>query len=361
MKKQRAKPQPKVERSCKACGKDFLIQHCHTKAGNGIFCSRECYLSVKKRPKVEQTCKRCDKVFLVRASAVNRGVGIFCSQECFNLDRIDKRPKVELKCKQCGTEFRLCQWEINQGRGVYCSQSCSHKAMARQQLTCKHCGLAFYGRPGSTFCSPKCTTESNRRPKVQRTCKQCKKDFSLNQSQVDGGQGSFCSRKCMGLGQRKPLPVSTCQCCGKVFTHKHSNLHKRKYCSKACAGKAVRGAGKKKRVGRPYQHEKWMLAVLNRDKKCVRCGAVENLQAHHLKSWKSHPALRDDISNGVALCVLCHHAQHPKLPLETFVASGGKSVQYCVVCEDGFVVRRKTQRTCSQKCGRELRKQRQPA
>lgn len=130
---------------------------------------------------------------------------------------------------------------------------------------------------------------------------------------------------------------------------------------KACAGKAVRGAGKKKRVGRPYQHEKWMLAVLNRDKKCVRCGAVENLQAHHLKSWKSHPALRDDISNGVALCVLCHHAQHPKLPLETFVASGGKSVQYCVVCEDGFVVRRKTQRTCSQKCGRELRKQRQPA
>lgn len=360
MKKQRAKPRPSVQRTCKACGNDFLVQQWMVDAGNGIFCSRECYLSVKNRPKVDRSCKRCDKTFFVKASAVDRGVGIFCSQECFNLDRIDKRPKVELACKQCGTEFRICQWEINQGRGVYCSQSCSHKARARPQRTCKHCGSTFYGRPGSTFCSAKCSGEGQGQPKVHRTCKSCGKEFSIASGKLKSQTGAYCSTKCMGDGQRRPLSVLTCQCCGKVFEAKRKS---RIYCSRTCSSKVRATSGKKKAAGRGHESDNWVLAVILRDKKCVRCGAIENLQAHHLKSWKHHPELRLDVSNGVALCVLCHHAQHPKLPLERFVASGGKKVQHCIVCEAAFLVRRKTQRVCSRKCGweRKAMLQRAPA
>lgn len=208
----------------------------------------------------------------------------------------------------------------------------------------------FFGRPKSTFCGIECSHAARRQP-IHRTCKQCSKEFFVNQRRIDDGGGVFCSRTCSDEGQKRQLPASTCQCCGKVFTHKHSNLRERKYCSKACAAKAIRGVSKKSNDGRGNDHDKWRLAVILRDKKCMRCGAVDNLQAHHLKTWKSHPELRYEVSNGVSLCPFCHHAQHPKLPLERFVASGGKKVQYCVICETAFLVKKKTQRVCSIKCG----------
>ena len=274
-----------------------------------------------------------------------------------------RRPKVQRTCKRCGKQFLARQYAVDNGRGVFCSQECSWKSKVRPkaQRTCKHCGAVFIGRPNGTFCSNKCTTEANRRPKIQRVCKQCGTHFALDRNQIDRGQGSYCSRACQYEGQKRPRRIYTCLCCGKVFEDPTRNKRKRKYCSRSCGAKASSGKCTKRSDGRPYKHEKWMLAVILRDKKCVRCGVRENLQAHHLKSWKHHPELRSDVENGVALCPLCHHAQHPHLPLEGFVASGGKEVKYCVVCENAFLVRKKTQRVCSQKCGWKRRRQRQAA
>jgi len=184
--------------------------------------------------------------------------------------------------------------------------------------------------------------------KVQRCCKHCGSQFLARQDEVAKGKGVFCSQKCWKESP-KQAPIVTCGCCGKVFEDKGRN--KRKYCSPGCYQQSQRKAEKAKTLSRPHEHDKWALAVILRDKKCVRCEATESLQAHHLKSWKSHPDLRYVVSNGVALCPLCHHAQHPYLPLERFVESGGKKVQYCVVCETAFLVRKKTQRVCSRKCG----------
>jgi 5-methylcytosine-specific restriction endonuclease McrA len=194
-----------------------------------------------------------------------------------------------------------------------------------------------------------------RQPIVQRACGQCGADFLVAPNHIAKGGGKYCSRKCMGQAQTARMPVYTCQCCGKVFKARKRKTP-RQYCSRECAGKVKRLAVKKPFVSRPYQHEKWAMAVILRDKKCSRCGTVENLQAHHLKSWKGHPELRFDLSNGTTLCPLCHHAQHPYLPLEGFVVSGGKSVRYCVVCETAYLVKRKTQRTCSRKCGWERKR-----
>lgn len=55
----------------------------------------------------------------------------------------------------------------------------------------------------------------------------------------------------------------------------------------------------------------WSKAVRERDgHKCVDCGATGYLHAHHIKSWKKHPELRWELSNGKTLCPPCHTVAH---------------------------------------------------
>lgn len=59
-----------------------------------------------------------------------------------------------------------------------------------------------------------------------------------------------------------------------------------------------------------YAHKMWSRKVRERDGRCVSCGAIERLQAHHVLSWHKHTELRYDVSNGVTLCVRCHQKVH---------------------------------------------------
>lgn len=43
---------------------------------------------------------------------------------------------------------------------------------------------------------------------------------------------------------------------------------------------------------------------------CDCCGQTVRLHAHHIKSYKAHPEVRYDVSNGKALCPSCHHKEH---------------------------------------------------
>lgn len=55
------------------------------------------------------------------------------------------------------------------------------------------------------------------------------------------------------------------------------------------------------------QNGVWKIAVKERDGfKCQKCGTLENLTVHHIKSWKEYPRLRFEISNGLTLCNVCH-------------------------------------------------------
>lgn len=302
-----------VQRTCNLCGETFFARQDQVNCGRGVFCSDECSRKAKRQPRVDRACERCGKAFTAKQADIDKGKGRFCSTKCFH--ESPARPKVQRTCKWCGTGFLAHQCNIDKGGGIYCGHECARK--------------------------------SSRTSRVQRSCKQCGNAFTAKQDRVDRGKGIFCSPECFTESQKLPLPVLVCQCCGKVFTDRHRN--NRKYCSSQCYQNARPKAVKM--PARPHGHEKWALAVILRDKKCVRCGAIENLQAHHIESWRSHPELRYDTENGAALCPLCHHAQHPYLPLERFVASGGKLVKYCVVCEKAFLVKRTTQRTCSKKCG----------
>lgn len=53
-------------------------------------------------------------------------------------------------------------------------------------------------------------------------------------------------------------------------------------------------------------------SVLARDGVCRSCGAPNNLHLHHVQPWATHPELRFDPENVIALCRSCHHDAHRK-------------------------------------------------
>lgn len=147
----------------------------------------------------------------------------------------------------------------------------------------------------------------------------------------------FCSVKCRAewrkvnfKGENNPkwkggARERKCQHCGNVFAWQGqplSSFNNRKFCSKECVV-----AGQKRLIGSEHpwfsptarrrnrtglKYTSWQNAVLSRDKAaCQRCGARNTeLHAHHIKSWKDHPELRFEVSNGITVCAPCHWAIH---------------------------------------------------
>jgi hypothetical protein len=60
----------------------------------------------------------------------------------------------------------------------------------------------------------------------------------------------------------------------------------------------------------------WSAAVKARDCKCIECGAITALVAHHVKPKSQYPELKFDLENGVTLCVDCHKDHHKKHPVK---------------------------------------------
>lgn len=76
-------------------------------------------------------------------------------------------------------------------------------------------------------------------------------------------------------------------------------------------GKVRGGSGAERNMP---EYIEWRSAVYERDGyTCQECGAQGELNAHHIKTWASHPELRFDVSNGVTLCKDCHAKKHPHL------------------------------------------------
>ena len=54
----------------------------------------------------------------------------------------------------------------------------------------------------------------------------------------------------------------------------------------------------------------WSAQVKARDGKCMECGVLDNLHAHHVLPKSTHPELKFDVSNGRTLCYSCHKKWH---------------------------------------------------
>lgn len=74
--------------------------------------------------------------------------------------------------------------------------------------------------------------------------------------------------------------------------------------------KVSKPAPKSAKKQRGFMQVAWSSLVKERDKQCMECGNVNDLHAHHIKSFKNHPELRYDVNNGITLCGHCHRLHH---------------------------------------------------
>lgn len=155
--------------------------------------------------------------------------------------------------------------------------------------------------------------------KVSVRCPNCGNEKSVSRASIERSGGTLCRRCAVSVD------VS-----GVAFGNlvaikllEHSSKGNIWLCECACGGthkirvdKLVDGiqthcgcerGRNKKRV---RAKKTWGQKIINRDGCCRNCGTKDNLQAHHLNNVTHHKKQRNDLSNGVCLCVSCHQGFH---------------------------------------------------
>jgi hypothetical protein len=167
-------------------------------------------------------------------------------------------------------------------------------------------------------------------------------EFGIDRSRFNG-----LDRKCHSC-RRRPNPYASLKGRTSPFKGKHHTVESSRKMSEARIGNQNR-TGKpftaeqrkqisqsvKKVVVRGEQHPNWKggitplnqairasaeyadwrTAVFERDHyTCQNCGddSGGNLHAHHIKPFAFYPELRFDVSNGIALCEMCHWELHSR-------------------------------------------------
>lgn len=220
---------------------------------------------------------------------------------------------------------------------------------------CPICGVAFGKKPKEKpykfrqrkCCSRRCNAKlsasycvgkkahNNRR--VKRVCSICGKEEMVSPCFANR---PYCSRDCMAKGYKARVKERSshwqggkwkryCLVCGKEFEFDKGDLKRcpnsRLFCSQSCKAQYQHiGEGNPNwKGGIQPEHLKirnskgvreWKLECLERDNHtCQKCGAIEGLHVHHIKSFDEFPELRAKLENGITLCGDCHYEIHYKL------------------------------------------------
>lgn len=154
---------------------------------------------------------------------------------------------------------------------------------------------------------------------VTKPCAKCGEDFTIHRSQEGRGQGRYCSRVCARSGspcRKRQRPTVTCGYCSTTFDKVAAEVRKNRsghhFCSPSCwydfnqrENHYEWAGGQQGRVSR--EGRAWRRAVLARDCGfCRICHAAEQLEAHHIRPYSTHPEQRWLVENGVTLCEDCH-------------------------------------------------------
>lgn len=185
-------------------------------------------------------------------------------------------------CRGCGRS------ETGRSRDLvkkYCSRDCWIAYGAGVHLRtgdsadCAQCGNLFYMRgsyikQGRKYCSLACYVTATAAPPQLQICKQCSAEFTPKRNKIQ----PFCSYRCSKLGINNPNWI------GEL------NL----------------------KPQRKPSSRVWRKAVYSRDNyQCQACGAKhKRLQPRHLDAYHWCVERRDDVTNGVTLCIDCHKEFH---------------------------------------------------
>ncbi len=173
---------------------------------------------------------------------------------------------------------------------------------------------------------------------IERICKYCGKKQMVSPAYANR---PFCGRKCMSLWMSENQKGQShwnwqggkwkryCIVCGKEFYFDKGDLKRRNisriFCSVSC--KAIyqhKGKGNPNwrggiqpinlKIRNSKEAKEWKRKCIERDEhKCQKCGEIEGLHIHHIKSFEEYPDLRFVLENGITLCNGCHYELHSKL------------------------------------------------
>lgn len=155
----------KIEKSCKHCGSNFIIEYDSKGSGSGnaqrrAYCSKACKKDWIKKPengrKQKVSCVICNSDFYLPPSqAVHR---VTCSKRCYGLHIASinrKHSETVRKCAQCGLDF-VC---LENSRQKFCNPACFNVSQS-QKITrvCEICSRTMTMKPSCTarFCSLVC-------------------------------------------------------------------------------------------------------------------------------------------------------------------------------------------------------------
>lgn len=175
------------------------------------------------------------------------------------------------------------------------------------ELHCAVCGVAFLAykhEHGRKYCSIDCRRIGTRKREI-KVCQFCGKEFEKPSYLIRAQKGLYCSLLCSNRAKDRKwfaTMVRTPEHCAKI--------------AKALTGENngmwQGGITPEHRIIRSSAaYRRWRNATLETDgHKCTRCGATENLEAHHLDLFSKNKAARFDPDNGVTVCQQCHKDIH---------------------------------------------------
>ena len=174
--------------------------------------------------------------------------------------------------------------------------------------------------------------------RVKRICNWCGKEEYVFPCLANR---PFCSRKCMGKWNSKNMIGRKanhwqggklkryCIVCSEAFEFDKGELKRssnsRLFCSQSCKAQYQHiGEGNPNwkggiqpehlKIRNSKEVREWKLECLERDNHtCQKCGEIEGLHIHHVKSFDEFSELRTVLENGITLCGDCHYEIHYNL------------------------------------------------
>lgn len=197
-------------------------------------------------------------------------------------------------CQVCGKDSKA--YGRDQDAAKFCGRACRNawlRQNAKCWIVCEFCGKSARSQnAGGRFCSRECAAQARSGPLNRnwldiprtKTCEWCGKEYGPKPTAITSFvRGRFCSRECGWKGQR--------------YLRGQDNPQWRPDARNRTRAKAIAA---------------WAQTVISRDlATCQKCGATGvELHAHHIRSYRDHPELRTELSNGITLCAQCHWAEH---------------------------------------------------
>lgn len=288
-----------VDKNCLVCKKKFNVFPSQIKNGGGRYCSRKCYFE-RNGKRNKNICLMCNKIFFSSPSNPRK----YCSHLCSSQKPAYNANPIYKNCLVCKIKFRTILAKPN---NKYCSKNCYliyHSSKMWSMGICRGCKKEFKFRTArhQTCCSLSCNMLwriqlQNLDKRVKKKCLQCKEIFLVRQHKLKEGKGKFCKKKCYAIWMSE-----------NIIGEKANGWK----------GGVTR---LQKKIRTLYKYRCWQEKIKERDKKCIFCSSVNNLEVDHFPTTfaqilKDHRILSTQdailceelwkIENGRLLCHDCH-------------------------------------------------------